>query len=323
MLTAHPLIRTVDLDDARDQVSRVFCAHRLTAVGPSARVNLEHNRSNLIDLSLHFIDYGTAVRIVPGELTAFYLVQIPLHGASEIRCGRASIVSTPDLAAVPNPTESLDMAWGFESPHLVVHIPRARVEAGLSSLLGAEARTPLRFELGMDLTGGPGLRWRTLVDLLLADAELPQPRMHPLVRDQLEDALVLSLITSQPNNYSDSIVRRREPYAPKAIRAAMELCESAGDNPVSVSGLACMVGVSVRALQEGFRRHVGITPMAYLRDARLRRAHDELLHAPTGTTVAEIAYRWGFTHLGRFAHSYAARFGELPSETLHRRRSRS
>jgi AraC-like DNA-binding protein len=38
-------------------------------------------------------------------------------------------------------------------------------------------------------------------------------------------------------------------------------------------------------------------------------------HRPT---VAEVAYRWGFTHLGRFAHDYRSRYGELPSTTLRR-----
>ena len=32
--------------------------------------------------------------------------------------------------------------------------------------------------------------------------------------------------------------------------------------------------------------------------------------------VSAIASRWGFFHLGRFAQSYRARYGELPSQTL-------
>lgn len=36
-------------------------------------------------------------------------------------------------------------------------------------------------------------------------------------------------------------------------------------------------------------------------------------------TVAEVAYRWGFAHLGRFAHDYRARYGESPSTTSRRR----
>jgi AraC-like DNA-binding protein len=34
------------------------------------------------------------------------------------------------------------------------------------------------------------------------------------------------------------------------------------------------------------------------------------------TTVSEIALKWGFYHMGRFAIRYKALFGESPSQTL-------
>jgi transcriptional regulator GlxA family with amidase domain len=77
--------------------------------------------------------------------------------------------------------------------------------------------------------------------------------------------------------------------------------------------------MSVRSLQEGFRRHVGCAPMAYLQEVRLGRAHDALrLSDPSRITVTAVAHRWGFAHLGRFASAYRAKFGHSPSETLRR-----
>ncbi|MCI1025923.1 helix-turn-helix domain-containing protein, partial [Pseudomonas putida] len=38
----------------------------------------------------------------------------------------------------------------------------------------------------------------------------------------------------------------------------------------------------------------------------------------TGVTVAEVAMRWSFWHLGRFSESYRQLFKEFPSETLKR-----
>ena len=85
----------------------------------------------------------------------------------------------------------------------------------------------------------------------------------------------------------------------------------------TVADLAAIAGVSIRSLQQSFRRYVGIPPMTYLRDLRLARVHEHLREAePTLHSVTDIAYRYGFTHMGRFAAEYRARYGLLPSETL-------
>ena len=78
--------------------------------------------------------------------------------------------------------------------------------------------------------------------------------------------------------------------------------------------------VSVRSLQQGFRRYMGASPMAYLREVRLRRAHQSLLDSdPSIASVASVAYNWGFTNLGRFAAAHTARYDEPPAATLRRR----
>jgi transcriptional regulator GlxA family with amidase domain len=88
-------------------------------------------------------------------------------------------------------------------------------------------------------------------------------------------------------------------------------------HPFTVTELARAAEVSVRALQNGFHRHVGVSPMAYLRQLRLARVHDELRRAdPSRVTVADVAHRWGFTHLGRFAGAYRAKYGAAPSVTM-------
>lgn len=88
-------------------------------------------------------------------------------------------------------------------------------------------------------------------------------------------------------------------------------------HPFSVQELAAVAEVSVRSLQAAFRRHTGTTPLAYLRDLRLARAHEDLRRAGPGrATVAMVAHRWGFTHLSRFAAEYRKRYGVPPSTTL-------
>ncbi|MCU1609414.1 MAG: AraC family transcriptional regulator [Pseudonocardiales bacterium] len=51
------------------------------------------------------------------------------------------------------------------------------------------------------------------------------------------------------------------------------------DHPFTPAGLAQIASCSLRSLQEGFRRYVGLTPMQYLRQIRLEHAHHDLAHA--------------------------------------------
>jgi transcriptional regulator GlxA family with amidase domain len=104
---------------------------------------------------------------------------------------------------------------------------------------------------------------------------------------------------------------------PRPVHRAITVMEADPARPFTVDDLAEAAGVSVRSLQQAFRRYTGRTPTEYLRDLRLTRAHRDLIEADPGVaTVAGVAQRWGLTHLGRFAAAYRARFGVNPSTTL-------
>lgn len=319
LLRDHNLFRTTDLDEAREQVARVFCPHRLVTTSSDGVVDTVHNRVTLNQLSINYLDYGAEVRIDPGALSSFFLVQMPLAGGSEVTCGKATVTSTPDLATVPSATESLSMVWHDGSPHLLVHISRTTAEARLRELLGHDLIAPLRFELGMDMTTPEAQSWRRLVDLAVADADSGGLTLQSVVRDQLEDMILTGLLMTHRHNYSEPLQRHYRPAAPRAIRAAVALFEASPENTPTMTELARAAGVSIRSLQVGFQQYMGMSPTEYLRDLRLQRVHDELAAAGAdGRTVADVAYSWGFNHLGRFAQMYRKRFGELPSQTIRR-----
>jgi transcriptional regulator GlxA family with amidase domain len=85
-----------------------------------------------------------------------------------------------------------------------------------------------------------------------------------------------------------------------------------------VSDIAGAARVTARAVQLAFRHHLDTTPLRYLRDVRLSRAHDDLRAADPcqGQTVTDIAARWGFFSPGRFSAHYRAVYGVPPSRTL-------
>ncbi len=51
----------------------------------------------------------------------------------------------------------------------------------------------------------------------------------------------------------------------------------------------------------------------------MNEARNVLLRGNYGSAhVIEIAFGWGFTHMGQFSSDYRHMFGEKPSETLRR-----
>jgi transcriptional regulator GlxA family with amidase domain len=143
---------------------------------------------------------------------------------------------------------------------------------------------------------------------------------QPLVGLPFVDSLVRGFLLAADHAHREALSRDVRPVTPRAIRSAIEIIEAEADQPLTASALAARTHVSVRCLQQGFRSHLDVSPMEYVRQVRLRRAHQALLDSdPSSVTVASIAYRWGFTNLGRFAAAHTARYRETPTQTLRRR----
>src|SRR5262245_37694125 len=91
---------------------------------------------------------------------------------------------------------------------------------------------------------------------------------------------------------------------PRGVRRAVDAMRSMPAREFSLSELAHLAGVSARTLQRQFRSFLGKTPLAVLRDVRLKCARRALLHGSPHTTVTDVAPRCGFSHLGRFSIAY-------------------
>jgi AraC-like DNA-binding protein len=150
----------------------------------------------------------------------------------------------------------------------------------------------------------------------------PEVATAPLVVGSANRMLAGLVLATFPN---DSIAPpsrrdRHDAEAPATVRRAVAFIESQADRDIGMAEIAAAAGVSRRAVQLAFRRHLDTTPTAYLRKVRLDLAHAELLAATRddGLTVTEVAYRWGFSSPSRFAERYRAEYGHSPSEMLRR-----
>ncbi|MEU0948023.1 helix-turn-helix transcriptional regulator [Streptomyces canus] len=179
---------------------------------------------------------------------------------------------------------------------------------------------PVRLTGHRPLTPAAGDRLRTTIryvqDHVLADAAVAD---QPLVASTAAQHLAAAVLATFPNIAStDPTGPDRQDAHPAALRRALAYMDDHADRPLTVAQIAEAAHVSVRALQYAFRRHLDSTPLAYLRRVRLSHAHDELVAADPegGSTVTDIAARWGFYHPGRFATLYRHAYDRPPRRTL-------
>ena len=138
-----------------------------------------------------------------------------------------------------------------------------------------------------------------------------------VMRDELLHAYLITL--------RNAVLGERRPdcrtwlNAARVVRLAEEYVRSREDEPIRLDKLASACGIERRTLTRAFHRFLGMGPGTYLRQRRLSAARHDLLTAPLrAETVTEVAFRWGFWHLSRFAREYRSMFGESPSETVRR-----
>lgn len=170
----------------------------------------------------------------------------------------------------------------------------------------------------MPLSSAVTQSWVSMLVLFTKQLFSPDNLINqPLVGTPFVESLVRGFLLAANHPHRDALTGDAKYIAPQAIRTAIEIIEEEAHLPLTLSSIAARSHVSVRSLQQGFQRHLDTSPMAYLREVRLRKAHQTLLESnPSTVTVASVAYRWGFTNLGRFASAHATRYGEAPSATL-------
>lgn len=173
---------------------------------------------------------------------------------------------------------------------------------------------PLVFDTTARPTGDALRRWAasvTAVARVVYDDE-----SSALLRSEANRAAAIALLETFPHTALHAPVEIGIPSGGKT-RLAVEFMIANAHRPIRMEDVADAAGMSQRTLQTAFRREHDITALDFLRRIRLDRVQGELQRGdPSGTTVAAIAGRWGFAHLGRFSASYTSRFGEYPSTTL-------
>ncbi|TVT10237.1 AraC family transcriptional regulator [Amycolatopsis bartoniae] len=318
MLERFSLLHTADVDEFRVAVGQYLTPHKLAPAGRVATLENDLAMAALGPVTLVYgRNAGAVLQVQLTEQVDYYDVNLALAGTNLVRTGGEEVLLDARTAGILSPRmlASMQLSDGYRQLH--VRVERYALERQLEELLGRPVPGPIRFRPGMDLTDPAAASWSQAVQLLVRDLNEPAGLAGTAAGPSWAAFLMTGLLLAQPHNYTGELEQRRSgPRRPASVKRVLDLIERDPSAALPLDRLALAAGVTARSLQRYFKEYVGCSPQAYLRSVRLARAHEELKSAPPGTTVADIAFNWGFTHLPRFASAYQERYGVPPSATL-------
>ncbi|MBY5359991.1 AraC family transcriptional regulator [Rhizobium leguminosarum] len=247
------------------------------------------------------------------------IVFLPMAGHASFEGMREQIYSVPARGTILEAGRAAGARLFGPRRHFGLFVDQAKITSHLTHMFERTISGDVDFHPHIDLTTGPGLVLQQLVSSLHRGLSGNGPlQRSPLAASSLCDAAIYLLLETCPNRYSNELALPAPAPAPRHVKWAIDFMQEHIAEPISLNDIAIAAKVSVRTLQQGFRQFRDTTPMSYLQELRMVAAHRDLLESDARQAIADVALRWGFTHLGRFAAEYRKRFGQLPSQTLKR-----
>jgi len=306
-------LRTADLDEAVDAVTRIYCPHSLRIHGSNRGVSSELEVSRAGALRIVELKYSAPVHVDAGDFKRLMLIMSCTSGSAWARQGRseASWLSGQTLPMSPDVPSQL--AFDADFAQRSVRVDLALLDELCARRLGRSLDDPVRFML-MPFSRELENAWQSAMNLALS-YEAAGIQLPPRASKAFDEFMLSLLLDLAPHNYSDEIKKPHPVAAPRMLREAERLMREA-DGVASVHEIADALAVSVRSLEAGFREWKQETPVAFMRRLRLAAAREQLANPSAQTTVVDVALSCGFLHLSRFAQYYRTAFNEHPSQTL-------
>lgn len=130
---------------------------------------------------------------------------------------------------------------------------------------------------------------------------------------ELEDELARAFLRALNSGSKPRKMQRGRQW--RTVHRGVDFILEEYSNPITVTDLCRLAGVSERNLEYLLRSATGFTMQQYLMNHRLHRARAMLMKGEY-EQVKDVAIACGIPHAGRFSQYYKRLFGQLPRETL-------
>lgn len=306
---------------ARSRMHSVCGPHALHAEKPTeVKLNITGKALESGSSAFYQIAYGTDVTIEIDDLEKSYSISLPLAGKQYVEYGSNTLTSDTQKGVIISPSQQTKLHIEGDCVKNLLRISKIKMEQGLVSLLHKPLDKPLIFDAIIDAQQGATADWWRTVQHI--NKELLNPCQflynNNAFAQNIESAMITGLLLSQPNNYSRQLHQTQQQSLPAHLVKATDFIHQNLRNNISIEDIEQAASISRNVLYASFKKHFGMPPTLYLKRQRLEGTRQEILSDNGNLHITNIAYDWGFTHLGRYAQEYKRLFNETPSDTLKR-----
>ena len=314
-------VETTDLHEARPAIESLqgpFVARPKS--GAIAQESLRVRATSCGHVAISTFRFGTTIDIEPHGLEGAILVTTGIRGKAAMAAGGRMVEVMPGASFISHEEDRPRFLYDPDTEVLKLRFERRRVEEMCVRMYDGLPHAPLHFD-GVMSQPSAMRRWDALLRFVVSSVNAPEDAQPcRLAAASMEETLLLTLLSVQPHNYKAGAESRIKSVSPRQFRIAVDYINQQLDTDITLAAVAEAAGCSIRSLARAFQHAAGTSPMQYVQKLRLERIRAELIR-PGGEdrTIADLAYCWGYRHLGEFNRKYRQSFGETPSETRQRR----
>jgi AraC family transcriptional activator of tynA and feaB len=307
---AAPTVRQFSTDTAprsdrsalfQREMRRLFAmnlAVRTSAPRPLSAQMLAYRGRSLHAAALRLSPHSTVA--VPATPSGHSRLLVSLHkegSALVSQGGRESHIEPGDVFVI-DPARPFSIETGDVQSHSV-YLPTSALRRFVPQLDDVTA-LPIRG------VSGPAAVFRATLEALFTSLETLQDPVADCIGEALPALLAAALMSCEA---PCPVSRLRQLHRRRIVRYVQD---HLGDPGLDAHAVARGVCLSPRHLNRLFAEE-GNSLMKWVWAERLERCAGELrTPALMSMTIAEVAYRWGFTHVSHFSRAFKLKFGMTP-----------
>lgn len=280
----------------------------------SGVLHSNYNEVNLgtVQIFRETLTAGTRIEAAPASTLLPYAVILPGSGNARF-CGRVS----PKNAIMQATGGEWDICFEDRLDYVCAAFDREALICSIEQLTGNEIPVNWLSSKACSTSSTQLQRYARGISTILQRVFLhPNLLSTPSAERMLSSEISMLAINALKFTTLDKQSVKPQPKRIRGVQRVIDYLTVHSRQLPTIADLCKIAGLSERSLEYGFQEYLGVTPVRYLRIVRLNGVKRDLMSSYSDNVkIVDIALKWGFVELGRFAGEYRQLFGELPSET--------